>query len=357
MHNGKIVRALDVGYGNVKFVREHAEPSAKVICSMFPSRAPAASDNEVGGGALKKRDTVIVKVNGSEYEVGFDSSRAQGANDIASFHNKSYVKSDGYMALVLGALHYMFLEIEGDTIDMLVVGLPVNNIQQYKEYLIKKLKGSHTLPGNKTIDVKDVRVFAQPLGAFFNFMYSPDEGAKYNYNEVKMLKNLIIDPGMYTFDWLLIDRMQTIDKRSGANFQSMSDIIKAMAKPIAKQFNTDEAQVFRIIDDSIRESRQPRIFGEDVKLEDYFKYARAIIDSSVDALSNSVGDGVDIDNIMLVGGGAKYFHDAIKARFPRHKIITTENSVFANVIGFQMAGERVMLGEQVKERKTSLATS
>jgi plasmid segregation protein ParM len=354
MNHDKIVRALDVGYGNVKFVRSHKSLEAKVICDMFPSRSPAASESTIGEGTLKKRDTVVVNVNGTNYEVGHDVIQAQGANDISSILDNKFVRSDGYMARVLGALHYMFTDIEQDYIDLLVVGLPVNNIKEHKEFLIGKLKGKHEIPFGRVIEIKEVRVFEQPLGAFFNFMYSPDEPENFSYNDVKNQRNLIIDPGMYTFDWLLVDSMKASDNRSGGTARAMSDVIKAMAKVIAKEQKTTTEQVFKIIDDAIRSNRQPRIFSNEINLEDYIQHAKTVVNESVDALANSVGDGADVDNIMLVGGGARFFLESIKNKFPRHKIITTDNSVFANVIGFQMAGERYFLRDQVNARKTVL---
>lgn len=356
MINGKIVRALDVGYGNVKFVRSHQSIEEKVICDMFPSRSPAATDSFIGEGTLKKRDTVIVKVNGTSYEVGRDVAQAQGANDISAILDNKFVREDGYMARVLGALHYMFMDIEEDYIDMLVVGLPVNNIKEHKEFLIEKLKTKHTLPGDRVVEIRDVKVFEQPLGAFFNFMYSPDEPKTFSYSTVKTQRNLIIDPGMYTFDWLLVDNMKGSDNRSGGTTRAMSDVIKAMAKVIAKEEKTNSAQVFKILDDAIRENRNPRIFSKEIDIDSYISYSKTVISESVDAMANSVGDGADVDNIMLVGGGARFFVEAIKAKYPRHQIVTTNNSVFANVIGFQMAGERSFLADQVRARK-SLATA
>ena len=175
MIKGKIVRALDVGYGNVKFVRRHDSMEESVVCDMFPSRAPAATDGTIGEGTLKRRETVIVKVNDAYYEVGHDVSLAQGANDISSILDEKFVRGDGYMARALGALHYMFVHLEQDYIDMLVVGLPVKTIKENKQFLIDKLVGKHTIPGGRKVEVKDVRVFEQSLGAFYNFMYSPDE--------------------------------------------------------------------------------------------------------------------------------------------------------------------------------------
>jgi len=351
--NGKIVRALDVGYGNVKFVRRHDSMEAKVICDMFPSRSPAATEKLIGAGSLKSRETVVVKVNGKNYEVGHDVGLAQGVNDISSILDKDFIKSDGYMARVLGALHYMFIDMEENHIDMLVVGLPVNNIGKNKEYLIDKLVGKHELPGGRNVEIKDVRVLEQPLGAFYNFMYSPDEPQKFSFNEAKNQRNLVIDPGMYTFDWIYVTNMKSVDVRSGATNRAMSDIITAIAKVIAKERETTEPMVFKILDDAIRKGLVPKVF-EPVILDDYISHAQHIIDESVNELVRKIGDGADVDNIFLAGGGARFFLDAIKKKFPRHEITTTNNSVYANVIGFQMVGERIALAEQVQARKSSL---
>jgi len=55
-------------------------------------------------------------------------------------------------------------------------------------------------------------------------------------------------------------------------------------------------------------------------------------------LASKVGSGVDIQNIVLAGGGAEFFREVIAEKFPRHAIQTTDSPVFANVRGFQLAG-------------------
>lgn len=358
MMDGAIVRALDVGYGNVKFVRRHEKMEDRVVCDMFPSMCLGASNSTIGSGALQRRETVVVDVEGTLYEVGHEITQAHGPNDISSIMNKEFVKSPGYMARVLGALHYMFIDIEGDCIDLLVVGLPVNNVKGNKDFLIDKLTGKHMLPGGREVQIKDVKVYEQPLGAFFNFMYSPDETNKYSYSTVKSQKTLIIDPGMFTFDWLLIDNMKATEARSGATNRAMSDVIKAIAKAVAEDIGEgdNESDVFKILDEAIRQGRTPRIVSKDINIDKYMDAAKSVVNESVEALATSVGKGLDIDNIMLVGGGARFFVDTIKDKYPKHQVITSTNTVYANVIGFQLSGERLFLRDQVRNRKNTLAS-
>ena len=51
-----------------------------------------------------------------------------------------------------------------------------------------------------------------------------------------------------------------------------------------------------------------------------------------------VGDGSDLKNIILVGGGAFFFRKTIKEAFPKHRIHELKDALYANVKGFQLAG-------------------
>lgn len=66
-------------------------------------------------------------------------------------------------------------------------------------------------------------------------------------------------------------------------------------------------------------------------------------------MAAQIGNGANIDNIILVGGGAELFKRAVDAAFPRHRINTLPDPQFSNVRGFQFAGEQVLrqrLGEK-----------
>lgn len=46
-----------------------------------------------------------------------------------------------------------------------------------------------------------------------------------------------------------------------------------------------------------------------------------------------------LQNIILVGGGAFLFKKAVKHAFPNHRIHEVKEPMFANVRGFQIAGQ------------------
>src|SRR4051794_15096480 len=101
---GVIVRAIDVGFGNTKFVTESVD--GRVRCSHFPSLAFFSKDarkaDDIGG----KRRTVSVPVDGLVYEVGPEVELAADRYRGREFH-ASYTETQEYRALMAGALHYM----------------------------------------------------------------------------------------------------------------------------------------------------------------------------------------------------------------------------------------------------------
>ncbi len=71
-----VVRAIDVGYGNTKY--SSLITGGDIQCGMFPSLAPQASSGpDLASGLMQRRNTVVVEVDGVNYEVGKDARLAQ----------------------------------------------------------------------------------------------------------------------------------------------------------------------------------------------------------------------------------------------------------------------------------------
>lgn len=317
-----------------------------------------ANESDLGGGMMSNRDTVIIEINGTKFEVGHDVALAQSTYDESGVQDEKFALSDSYLARARGAMHYMLKDLppETEVIDLLVVGLPVSTYEKRKDALAERMRGVHALPKGRLLHVHEVRVFPQPLGAFFNFMYTDEIEGKLDYEQARNQMNLVIDPGFFTFDWLLAKGMKPIPARSGAVNRGMSAIINSLAEDISKkEEDANKGTVFKLIDEAMRENRPLRMFGKDYDMEPYMDRARTVVNEAVAQLALSVGGGADIDNIMLVGGGAKLFLEAVQDKFPRHTVRVSNNSVYANVVGFQLAGERALLNAQRKERKEAMA--
>ena len=113
-----IVRSIDIGYGFTKYVKD-VKPGGTDY-GRFPSLAPVASSRALDDSLGRRRNTIVMKVDGVDYEVGPDVELAQQAVPIRNMDD-DYVTSPTYLALLRGALAFM----KQDVVDVLVVGLPV----------------------------------------------------------------------------------------------------------------------------------------------------------------------------------------------------------------------------------------
>lgn len=344
-----VIRSVDVGYGNVKYVTQHIR-GHEVMCSIFPSVAPqAGSATELGSGVLQKFNTCTVEVNGVKFEVGKDAEHAQDIS-FGRVLDRTYPTTDTYLALLRGALYY----IGEEEIDCLVLGLPVNTLDEFKSHLEKNIPGEHVVPNIRcnvdakappmmTVHVKSVRVFPQPLGAFFD--HAIRNGL---FGQMKSQTNLILDVGYFTTDWLMTHGLKTMKLRSGAHSGGMSAILASMGEALGRDNKTQLTSNHRL-DEAIRTNAETiRLFGKEQDITQYIPIGKAKAREFLSIMANKVGDGADIDNIILSGGGSSFFLDVLQERFPKHEIVIAKDPVFANVRGFQLAGEEMWVSERVK---------
>ena len=333
-----VIRAIDVGYGNTKYVVDRPTFKNSIECNIFPSLAPRCvnnSDISGAGGFLKKRDTWRVCVNGFDYEVGPDSVKAQFGNESGRMLKEDYCLSDNYKALVYGAIQQMKLP----HIDILVLGLPMSTWREYKDRLADLMAGKHQINDETTVTIDKVIVAPQPLGGFYDHGLGIGQ-----FRAMKEQMNLIVDPGFYTLDWVLADGVVPIDARSNAvNNGGMAEVIREVSEHIAKDFNTTVSQIGSAdrIDKALREKAPIRLFGKEShrSIDEYLAIAKKRALDPLLKLVQNVGAAGSIDNIILVGGGAHIYADLVSKEYPQHRIQIAHDAVFSNVRGFQLIGE------------------
>lgn len=323
------IQALDLGWGWTKYSKKSELLDGEHEFGSFPSLAPRHVGVDLSSSILGKRDTVVVTVDGTEYEVGPDSGDLDG-NDASRNLNDSYIYTEQYKAVFYGALHYM----GASDIDLLVVGLPLSNMQaatKLKEIIV----GTHKINSEKTVVVKDALVLPQPLGGLYYCLSQAKEVEAFEF--LKEEVNLIIDPGFLTFDFLVSNGTKVIENRSSAYNGGVSKVLRSIAESISSKFNIKYDNL-NAIDRGLRK-RKIKINGVAESLEEHIKNTRAILEGSVNYMKNMVGDGADIDNIILLGGGSSIYKKTIEGYFPNHSILTVEEPQMANVKGFLLAGK------------------
>jgi plasmid segregation protein ParM len=323
-----IVRAIDVGHKNVKSVIEAGEA---IVCRVFPACAPVTTGRDLSDTLGRKRQTILVDVGALTYEVGPDALLAGTA---APAHNMDddYCLTDEYLALVRGALAYMKVA----TVDLLVVGLPVTTFEMHKAALGKRLSGEHRLRDGKVVAVKEVKVLAQPHGALIDYALSDAR-----MQSLRRQRNLIIDCGARTFDWLVTQGLKVMEQRSHATNRGMYDVLQVLAAEIGRHRNI-QFHDYERLDLALRTRTNPLVCGTEYDLAPHLPVAGKIAQEAVTIMRRYVQDGSDIDNIILSGGAAFFFKEALHSAFPQHQIHDRRDGLYANVRGFALYGQQRM---------------
>ena len=321
-----IVRAVDVGSGNTKFVT--AAAGTDIRCASFPSVAYPSSDDSPSWPASERKKTVCIPIGPLFYEVGPDVSLAADTFRAKQLHDE-YTETPEYMALLRGALSMMKLS----RIDLLVVGLPVALFAVKKTALEKAMTGRHDIGGGKVVTVGKALAVPQPQGALVHYASEHQKMA-----EIGNEQSLIIDPGSRTFDWLVARGMRLVQKQSYSFNRGMSDVLRLLAAEITKDIGSPYRD-YDAIDLALRTGKQPMIFQKPYDMKRLLPLAETVAEQAVSTMKEWIEAPHSLQNIILVGGGAFLFRKAVKAAFPKHRIHEVKEPMFANVRGFQLAGQ------------------
>ena len=325
----KVVRSVDVGFGNTKFVMSHA--GQDIRCASFPSLAyPSAKDPGTRTGAERRR-TVAIPIEGTFYEVGPDVHLAADMFRATQLHDQ-YVDTPEYLALARGALHFMKVP----TIDLLVVGLPVAAFLSRRAQLERLMTGTHDVGGGRQVQVMRAVAVAQPQGALVYYA-----AAFHKQRSIGEELSLVVDPGARTFDWLLSRGMRLVPKVSSSVNRGMSDILRTIAQEISAEIGRPYSDL-PAIDAALRSGRPLLIYQRAFDLTPLLPSARAVARRAVFSMMEWITEDYSIQNVVLVGGGAFMFKEPLKAALPKHKIQLLKDPMFANVKGFQIAGANLL---------------
>jgi plasmid segregation protein ParM len=315
-----VVRSIDVGYGNTKYIHS-VSPAGEIRCRVFPTIAPPRCLRD-----LTPTRAASINFPGIYDEIGSDAGLERG-NHFAQPTHKDMTETAEHLALVRTALSVMSIE----HVDLLVVGFPVSLPGSRRGPLERMLRGTHSLLDGRTVDVDRVIALDQPLGGLIDHALR-----RGRYEEFRKSINLVVDLGFLTVDWVLAQGIRPVEQRSGSFAGGMHAILRCIAHTIGARHGV-ELDDWGHLDEALRTGGF-RLLGKPLSLSPYLAIAGPVVHDTVQALASSVGQGAEIDNIVLVGGAAPLFQSAIERRFPWHRVQAVHESVFANVRGFQRVG-------------------
>ena len=290
--------------------------------------------------ALGKKETLVVRgASDALYEVGPDVLLS-----MTSFNSRTldldFVKRDGYLALVRGALAYMNVP----NIDFLVVGLPVSTMDTMAPFVKTMLLGEHPIPDGSVV-VQNVLVVPQPVGGMYDF------GVRNSLmSDLEATSSLLIDPGYFTLDWVIVRGVKMVGARSGAASNAgVSAILRQIIHQIGAKSGARDQHAVEVsesvldrLDIAIREKSAFKFYGKFEPIEEYLASPSPIVLDALSKLRARVGSLDDIDRVIIVGGGAHLYEAAVLKMFPGFDVRVAKNQVFSNVRGFQMMGNVAM---------------
>ena len=332
---------LDIGYSSVKV-------------AFGDGRVPEVARLPVGAGPISMCNTTIsgeadigcgqeVTISGQPWVAGVDPSRLSG---FVSTMDESYATTDEYRAIFYAALSTAGAE----TVDALVTGLPVTHFQNasMKDELTKMMVGRHYVREGLVVEVKHATVVPQPAGAFAAHTMDTMSG----HSAVKLSSGrtvLVVDPGHFSLDWVIFNGGFAL-KNSGSTSSAGEALVSSAAKLLSDQHGVCVTPAR--LQAAVLSSSGPLLVGR--HSIDFWpaltEVAGEIVRDNLKAIRGSVrgvNDNMGLDIILLTGGGAALFHDAIENAFKDSTVLTVRDPVTANARGFYTYCTQVVRANQL----------
>ncbi|MBV7541958.1 ParM/StbA family protein [Acidovorax sp. sic0104] len=280
-------------------------------------------------------DFIHVLVGDVPFVAGVSSDRA--AMWERPLH-ADYPTTDSYKAL----FHAGLLLSEMDKVDTLVTGLPVSQFKNgdHVKAIEQRFLGVHQVTPKRAVEVKAVKVIPQPVGGLLAFMneqaHAKDKVGLQIDDDARVL---VVDPGFYSLDWVLVSNGEVQRHSSGTSVKASSVLLELAAKLIAEDHGA--APPIESLEAAMR-SNKPSILvmGAKVELQPYIQKASENLESvTADSIQKSLRiENLSPDIVVMVGGGAPFFRNAVANAFSRLEVVMPANPVQANATGFWLMG-------------------
>lgn len=331
-----IVIATDIGYGKCKVAVSRGSGQEHFS---FRSIAEQAVAGDIGAGILKGREVVRVEVDGAAFDVGDDAGSLSDSS-VSQVLHEDYIRTPEYRAL----FHACLAKAGVEYVDLLVTGLPVSHYFKHKDTLAQMLTGSHKIAPGRRVQIGAVRVVPQPLGGTLEY------GARVMRNQgeddLEDLSLLVLDPGQFTFDWLVVREYKVDGPLCDSHPQGMYSVF-SQVRDALHESHGGGPDVVKIASAVERGKSSVYAAGQRAELAPLLDTAVGRVSGTcLKALHNKLGSAINsIDRVLLVGGGARLFQPKVRAFLNdrghnRVPVVISPEPAFANVNGYMRFGLR-----------------
>jgi plasmid segregation protein ParM len=325
---------LDIGYGVVKAVTDHAAIA-------FPSVMGHAREIRF------QRETIQQKYPGDqirddegEWFVGdlaltqippgeLLRLRGRTANEQAMGNAfRLRLAKVAISKLVSGMWAQSFRS--GDVVHLhLSTGLPVDHMRDAVE-MRATLLGQHLIVTDTCeiiANITEVRVMPQPYGSIYSQMLTPDGDINVHHT---YMRTGVCDVGTYTVDIALDDDGEFVDASSGSVEGGVYTAQERIAAMLERDYR--EKMPYKIIEQVLRTG----IFTASGQPVDYSRAVEEALSplrsATLNLLSEKWQRGTTVDVIYLSGGGAELVYEEVVEAYPQTKLVP--NAQMANARGY-----------------------
>jgi plasmid segregation protein ParM len=323
------VLAVDVGHGAVKLA--YRDSRGQLCKRSFRSIAVPHADSAIAVSARRVQtglSVMTVQVDTTKFDVDLDETAIPATLLVERNETNDFPSRREYRALLFAAL----TAAEADRVSVLVLGLPMYTFHRFADVLQKAFQGLLTF-GVKPVYVERVVVVPQPLGSLLTM--------KAQHSElVKTTTLCVVDFGHNTADWLVGRDLKTEFGRSGGRPGGAVQVYRDIAESISADLVGDVFDGIDQIEFALRTGTPLLVHGQPVGLEQYLARAMERSVETARAIRVKVRSVGDL-TLVLTGGGAPLFRQAIELVFPQNRVIEMAEARFTNVAGFLLYGEQL----------------
>lgn len=327
------VVGLDIGYSNLKVAWGDAQSVAPSTHLAPSGCGPLAQLSERIGaeGGASLNGAARVWLDGRPWVAGVAHRRLE---DQARAMHEDYPSTEVWRALLLAAL-----QVAGrDHVDLLVTGLPVSHYHHapLRERLRQSLVGTHPVAPGRAVKVARAEVIPQPAGAYLDLLSAPPPGL---LDIVEHGRTVIVDPGYFSVDWLVLEGGDIHRGSSGTSLHSMQTLLHGACALMAERLGS--APTEERLEEALRLGQDKiLVHGQWVPLSPYVGPAgRAVAAKALTELRSTMrGDAGAVDAVLITGGGASFYEAAVRETFPKSRLVVSRDSALANARGFWWYG-------------------
>lgn len=155
---------------------------------------------------------------------------------------------------------------------------------------------------------------------------------------------MVVDPGYRTLDWYVAAGLRPDLKLSGSYDGGVSEILRQISQRIGFDHGTGSLD-FDLVEMGLREGRIVVGFNKVINMKPYQDMVPKLAAVEVGNFATRLGArAARVARVIVAGGGAAFYEEAIRARFPECALMTVDDPLMSNARGYWLAGNDKLQG-------------